>query len=331
MPQRAQKPISHKLDVLAHQVTVHPNPRAGQRVTHKLPLYIHHVTDEPLHALLAWLLAQENVEQAREIAVKTFVSRDQLVGEACPTTHSSDYEVLLKLKSSMMGPQVSGLEDWKHYLSPTTHCSFSRVSCDHDSRLISLNVSNIPLFSFIPLEIGLLNKLVNLTLAADNLTGMLLMEMANLTPLKLEILDTCNNNFSGPLPTELVNLKNLKHLCLGGNYFSGPIPDSYSEIQSLEFLDLNGNSLTGKIPARLGRLKNLKGLFVGYYNAFEGGIPEELGSLSSLQRLDMANCSLIGEIPRSLSLLKNLEALLLQINRLTGRIWAGHNCEFGDV
>nr|POF05734.1 receptor protein kinase clavata1 [Quercus suber] len=135
---------------------------------------------------------------------------------------------------------------------------------------------------------------------------------------QLEILDTCNNNFSGPLPTELVNLKNLKHLCLGGNYFSGPIPDSYSEIQSLEFLDLNGNSLTGKIPARLGRLKNLKGLFVGYYNAFEGGIPEELGSLSSLQRLDMANCSLIGEIPRSLSLLKNLEALLLQINRLTG-------------
>ena len=89
---------------------------------------------------------------------------------ACPTTHSSDYEVLLKLKSSMMGPQASGLEDWKHYLSPTAHCSFSGVSCDHDSRVISLNVSNIPLFGFIPSEIGLLNKLVNLTLAADNLT-----------------------------------------------------------------------------------------------------------------------------------------------------------------
>ena len=203
---------------------------------------------------------------------------------ACPTTHSSDYEVLLKLKSSMMGPQGSGLEDWKHYLSPTAHCSFSGVSCDHDSRVISLNVSNIPLFGFIPPEIGLLNKPVNLTLAADNLSGMLPMEMANLTSLKvlnvsnnvfygnfpgeitlgiteLEILDTYNNNFSGPLPSELVNLKNLKHLCLGGNYFSGPIPDSYSEIQSLEFLGLNGNSLTGKIPARLGRLKNLKGLY----------------------------------------------------------------------
>ena len=91
-------------------------------------------------------------------------------------------------------------------------------------------MSNIPLFDFIPPEIGLLNKLVNLTLAADNLTGMLPMEMANLTSLKvlnvsnnvfygnfpgeitlgmteLEILDTYYNNFSGTLPTELVNLK----------------------------------------------------------------------------------------------------------------------------
>ena len=104
-------------------------------------------------------------------------------------------------------------------------------------------------------------------------------------------------------------MKNLKHLCLGGNYFSGPIPDSYSEIQSLEFLGLNGNSLTGKILARLGRLKNLKGLFVGYYNAFEGGITEELGSLSSLQHLDMASCNLTGEIPRSLKPFEELGSI----------------------
>nr|POE84991.1 receptor protein kinase clavata1 [Quercus suber] len=113
---------------------------------------------------------------------------------------------------------------------------------------------------------------------------MLPMEMANLTSLKvlnvsnnvfygnfpgeitpgmtkLEILDTFNNNFSEPLPTKLVNLKNLNHLCLGGNYFPGLIPNSYSEIQSLEFLGLDCNSLTGKILARLDKLKNLKGLY----------------------------------------------------------------------
>jgi hypothetical protein len=188
---------------------------------------------------------------------------------ACSISHSSDLEVLLKLKSSMIGHKGSGLKDWKFSLSPTAHCSFSGVSCDQDSRVISLNVSNIPLYGIISSEIGLLNKLVNLTIAANKLTGVLPVEMANLTSLKLlnisnnvfngtfpgeitlgmtelEILDTYNNNFSGLLPTQLVNLKNLKHLCLGGNYFSGPIPETYSEVQSLEFLSLNGNSLSAR-------------------------------------------------------------------------------------
>ncbi|KAL0016960.1 hypothetical protein SO802_004029 [Lithocarpus litseifolius] len=261
---------------------------------------------------------------------------------ACSSSYT-DLEVLLKLKSAMKGPKGADLKDWEVSSSPAAHCSFPGVSCDDDLRVVSLNVTDIKLFGFLPPEIGLLDKLVNLTLAGTNLTGSLPLEMGNLTSLKflnistnvfigkfpgeitlrmanLEVLDIYNNNFSGPLPTEIVNLKNLKHLCLGGNYFSGSIPDSYSEIQSLEFLGLNGNSLTGKIPASLGRLKNLQKMFVGYYNAFEGGIPAELGSLTSLQRLDMASCSLAGEIPRSLGLLKNLDSLFLQINRLTGFI-----------
>ncbi|KAB1200717.1 Receptor protein kinase CLAVATA1 [Morella rubra] len=258
----------------------------------------------------------------------------------CP---SSDLEVLLKLKSALVGPKGLGLEDWSDSSSPTAHCSFSGVSCDEDSRIVSLNLSYIPLYGFIPPDIGLLNTLVNLTVAGANITGTLPLQMTNLTSLKvlnisnnlftgdfpggiilgmtqLEILDTYNNNFSGPLPTEVVRLKNLKHLSLGGNYFTGPIPESYSEIQSLEYLGLNGNSLTGKFPASLGRLKNLKEMYVGYYNGFEGGIPPELGSLSSLRLLDMASCNLTGEIPKSMSLLKNLDTLFLQINRLTGHI-----------
>ncbi|KAK4600024.1 hypothetical protein RGQ29_009901 [Quercus rubra] len=265
-----------------------------------------------------------------------------LLFSACSSSYS-DLEVLLKLKSAMKGPKGADLKDWEVSSSPAAHCSFPGVSCDEDLRVVSLNVTDIKLFGFLPPEIGLLDKLVNLTLAGTNLTGPLPLEMGNLTSLKflnisnnvfigkfpgeitlrmanLGVLDIYNNNFSGPLPTEIVNLKDLKHLCLGGNYFSGSIPDSYSEIQSLEFLGLNGNSLTGKIPASLGQLKNLQKMFVGYYNAFEGGIPDELGSLTSLQRLDMASCSLTGEIPQSLGLLKNLDSLFLQINRLTGFI-----------
>ncbi|XP_059460313.1 receptor protein kinase CLAVATA1-like [Corylus avellana] len=264
-----------------------------------------------------------------------------LLFSACKT-NGGDLEVLLKLKSAMTGPKGSGLKDWNSS-SPTAHCFFSGVSCDKDSRVVSLNVTSSPLYGFLPPEIGLLDRLVNLTISGDNLTGRLPKEIEKLTSLKilnisnniftgnfpgkiivgmteLEVLDTYNNNFSGPLPTELVSLKNLRHLCLGGNYFSGPIPESYSEIQSLEFLGLNGNALMGEVPASLARLKNLKHMYLGYFNFFEGGIPPELGSLSSLQILDMASCNLHGEIPATLSQLKNLNTLFLQVNRLTGYI-----------
>ncbi|CAL9000878.1 unnamed protein product [Prunus brigantina] len=257
--------------------------------------------------------------------------------------YSGDLDALLKLKKAMnTGHKTSAvLEDWK----PSAHyCSFSGVSCDQQqSRVVALNVSNVPLIGSIPAEIGLLNKLVNLTIAGNNLTGRLPAAMANLTSLKhlnisnnifigrfpgeiflgmpeLEVLDAYNNKFSGQLPPELASCKRLKHLQMGGNYFTGEIPKNYSNIQSLEYLGLNGNWLTGKLPASLARLKNLKELYVGYYNSFDGGIPPELGSLTWLQVLDLAGCNLSGSIPRSLGLLKHLRSLFLQVNCLNGCI-----------
>lgn len=255
-----------------------------------------------------------------------------------------DLQVLLKLRSFMIGPKGSGLEDWVDDSSSLfPHCSFSGVSCDEDSRVVSLNLSFVTLFGSIPPEIGMLNKLVNLTLACDNLTGKLPMEMAKLTSLKLvnlsnnnfngefpgsilvgmkelEVLDMYNNNFTGPLPTEVGKLKKLKHMHLGGNYFSGDIPEVFSDIHSLELLGLNGNNLSGRIPTSLVRLSNLQGLFLGYFNIYEGGIPPELGLLSSLRVLDLGSCNLTGEIPPSLGRLKMLHSLFLQLNQLSGHI-----------
>ncbi|XP_030481483.1 receptor protein kinase CLAVATA1 [Cannabis sativa] len=253
---------------------------------------------------------------------------------------NSELDVLLKLKTAMTGPKGSGLEDWK---PSSPYCSFSGVTCDSESRVNTLVVRNLPLFGYLPPEIGMLSKLVNLTIACDNLTGKLPAEMANLKSLKhlnisnnafsgifpgeitlgmteLEVLDIYDNSFTGPLPVEIVGLKKLKHLHLGGNYFSGSIPENYSEIQSLMYLGLNGNSLTGKFPASLALLQNLEEMYVGYDNNYDGGIPPELGSMNSLKLLDMGECNLTGEIPVTLSQLKNLHSLFLQINRLTGQI-----------
>ncbi|KAI3460412.1 hypothetical protein Pfo_017075 [Paulownia fortunei] len=257
----------------------------------------------------------------------------------------SDLDTLLKLKSSLVGPSSSGLQDWATPLSssPSAHCSFSGITCDPDARVMSLNVTNVPLFGTLPPEIGLLNKLVNLTLAVDNLTGPLPKEICKLTSLKyvnlswnmfngtfpnemvlklaeLEVFDVYNNNLSGNLPVEFVKLKKLKFLKLAGNYFSGEIPEIYSEFESLTHLALQGNSLTGKIPSSLAMIPNLQELYLGYFNTYEGGIPPEFGFISTLQLLDLAMCNLTGEIPASLGNLKHLHSLFLQVNNLTGQI-----------
>ncbi|KAJ4965232.1 hypothetical protein NE237_017081 [Protea cynaroides] len=259
------------------------------------------------------------------------------------STTSTDFDVLMKLKAALIGPKGSGLDNWKPSSTPSSHCSFSGVTCNNEAQVTALNVSFVPLFGFIPPEIGMLSTLVDLTLTSTNLTGKLPIEISNLTSLKLlnvsnnvlsgelpeevagglpevEVFDIYNNNFSGSLPLQIVKLKRLKHLHLGGNYFTGEIPAIYSQLQSLEYLGLNGNSLSGRIPASLSRLSNLKELYLGYFNTYEGGILPEIGSLNSLRKLDISSCNLTGEIPKSLGGLKLLDTLFLQLNRLSGQI-----------
>ncbi|CAA3029268.1 receptor kinase CLAVATA1 [Olea europaea subsp. europaea] len=269
-----------------------------------------------------------------------------LILSSCIITHAqSDLETLLKLKSSTVGVNESVLDDWvaTPSSSPSVHCTFSGVTCNEDFRVISLNVTNVPLLGTLPPEIGLLSELVNLTLYGNNITGSIPVEVSRLMNLKymniswnlfsgtfpgelvlkmteLEVLDVYNNNFSGNLPVELVKLKNLKFLNLGGNYFSGEIPEIYSEFESLTVLALQGNSLGGKIPASLANIPNLQELSLGYFNRYEGGVPPEFGSIATLRLLDLGNCNLTGEVPATLGNLKQLHTLFLQLNNLTGHI-----------
>ncbi|KAM0019619.1 putative transferase, protein kinase RLK-Pelle-LRR-XI-1 family [Helianthus debilis subsp. tardiflorus] len=256
------------------------------------------------------------------------------------TTANPDFDALMKLKASMVAPNSTALSDWQ---TGTSHCSFTGISCDENLRVTALTVSYVPMYGTIPPEIGILNKLVNLTLVSDNLTGELPLQMANLTSLKfvnistnsfvgefpgeivagmtdLEAFDVYNNNFTGELPVEFVKLKNLKVLYLGGNFFSGDIPESYSSFQSLKMLGLQGNSLSGTIPASLSRVSTLEHLWLGYFNAYTGGIPEQFGELKSLKLLDLSSCNLTGTIPASLGGLKMMHTLFLQWNNLSGEI-----------
>ncbi|XP_059433695.1 receptor-like protein 20 [Corylus avellana] len=64
-------------------------------------------------------------------------------------------------------------------------------------------------------------------------------------------LDISCNNFYGPIPREIGELKLLYTLNLSHNAFTGQIPLSYGKLSNLESLDLSSNELTGEIPFQL--------------------------------------------------------------------------------
>ena len=79
------------------------------------------------------------------------------------------------------------------------------------------------------------------------------------------------------------------------------------------------HGLQGSIPTELGSLTNLRYLRLNN-NALTGPIPTELGSLTALRYLRLNNNALTGPIPTELGNLSNLESLQLYNNALTGPI-----------
>ena len=102
----------------------------------------------------------------------------------------------------------------------------------------------------------------------------------------------------------------VRELLLGGEA-RGAIPPDIARLEMLEVLGING--LTGPIPPELGRLTNLKELYIGD-NRLRGGIPPELGALKNLTILHIAGSSLSGGIPPELGALTNLTYLDLSKN-----------------
>ena len=136
----------------------------------------------------------------------------------------------------------------------------------------------------------------------------------NVTELNLR-----GNQLTGPIPTSLGNLSNLRRVNLGDNELTGTIPTQLQNLSNLEELRLWENQLTGPIPTSLGNLSNLTYLHLGD-NELTGPIPTSLGNLSNLTYLHLGGNELTGTIPTQLQNLSNLEELRLWENQLTGPI-----------
>ena len=107
-----------------------------------------------------------------------------------------------------------------------------------------------------------------------------------------------SNLLTGPIPPELGNLTELRHLYLTYSLLTGPIPPELGNLGNLTHLGLDGNRLTGPIPGELGNLASLEYLHMRE-NEFTGAIPPELARLQDLASLDLAWNQLSGPIPAS--------------------------------
>jgi len=133
----------------------------------------------------------------------------------------------------------------------------------------------------------------------------------------LRHLDISHNRFGGEMPN-LGTMNRLEYLFLGGNGFaSGPFPTWITELTNLRELSLKGSSVTGEFPAAINYLSNLEFLDL-HFNKIEGSIPSFIGFLSGLKHLLLKNNQMTGQLPTELDHLTNLEVLLLEQNNFSG-------------
>ncbi|KAK9215047.1 hypothetical protein WN944_007050 [Citrus x changshan-huyou] len=202
----------------------------------------------------------------------------------------------------------------------------------------------------IPKEIGNLQNLESILLAANNLSGPILPTIFNISS-TIEIA-LYENQLSGHLPSTMGNShSNLKYLSLWDNKLIETIPNSITNASKLILLDLDINSLSGPVPKTFGELRFLRALNLGfnhlmtesptaewsflssltncrnlkylalYSNPLGGILPPLIGNFStSLQQLFVYDCKLKGNIPQEIGNLGGLIELSLFHNDLNGTI-----------
>ncbi|GAB4859273.1 hypothetical protein Ancab_040402 [Ancistrocladus abbreviatus] len=200
-----------------------------------------------------------------------------------------DKKVLLQIKQAFNNPYL--LASWK---SDTDCCTdWYQVECDSTT-----------------------NRIISLTIFSGDLSGQIPPIVGSLPYLQtLELRDL--SDVSGPIPTSISRLTNLKMLRLGFLNLTGTIPPTLANLSALTFLELSSNDLTGSIPASLSNLRNLDAIRLDG-NQLTGKIPDSFGSFTGkVPDLYLSNNQLSGTIPSTLG---NLDFAVLDFsnNKLTG-------------
>ncbi|KAB2615860.1 receptor-like protein 2 [Pyrus ussuriensis x Pyrus communis] len=177
---------------------------------------------------------------------------------------------------------------------------------------------------YLPPSLMNCTNLVEIHMAANNLEGDI--SMVNFSKLsQLSKLDLVRNDFTGTFPTSLYSCQSLKAIRLtASNNTEGQIQPEILSLKSLTFLSLGGlTNITGAMKILM-HCKSLQVLIIAYsFKGEEMPVDEgmvDFGGFQNLQSLTFYYCELIGQMPLWLSKLKNLKILVFEGCRLTGPI-----------
>lgn len=226
----------------------------------------------------------------------------------------SDSLALVALYNSANGDSWTDHTNW---LEPGQTVSSWYGIVVQNNKVVNILLGNNNLTGTIPPEIGDLINLTTLELKSNHLSGAIPASIGNLT--KLRVLSVRSNELIGNIPNEVENLVNLEHLYLFENQLEGEIPEGIGNLVKLEYLLLQRNQLTGPIPEGLWNLTELDHLSLNY-NELSDSIPEDIGNLTKMVFLALDQNNLTGSIPGGIGNMTGLTNLNLGYNQFTGSI-----------
>ena len=119
-----QQPVSNKLDVLPHQVTVHSNQCHRQSIRQELLFYLHSIGDDFRDSLLRGLMNQVTEHQAGKVCVQTLEEEKHKTSLKCFTnlfkklTSQADtmiYKLVWNFNASSFSSHLPHPCWWVHY------------------------------------------------------------------------------------------------------------------------------------------------------------------------------------------------------------------------
>ncbi|KAK4708237.1 hypothetical protein R3W88_029162 [Solanum pinnatisectum] len=258
-----------------------------------------------------------NICQLRELKVLS-ISYNKMAGDI-----PKNIDCLAKLEVFYIGdyalsgtfPASLGNISTLQYLDCPSNCIVGRVPPELGklSNLRELNLGqNYNIFGQIPIPATsglLLPNLEELYLGENQLEGEVPLYITNSS--KLELLQLDNNFFTGTIPTNLGNLRQLRKAWL--RFFN-----SLVDCRMLQYLDVRKNKLNGILPDTIGNLSSTIEHFGIVYAYINGPIPTGIGNMSSLTILSLLGNNLVGSIPSEIGKLKQLQGLYLNNNKLQG-------------